>query len=203
MLEVFLISRGVDPGLVINISPEDTVWHGIPGKRKISAGELLTIDIACAVRGWWADAARTFAIGSVDARRKNLMTAAWEATRAIVSKMSDGSTGTEAFRAVEDICLKRKVSLIPEAAGHGIGRRIHEPPSLTYDGRTYEPLVSGRLYTAEPVITAGGGQILISSDGSAVTSDGEPSAHYEVTVLLLRHGVHILGAPGWMEQPPC
>ena len=77
-LDRFLLMNGVDPGLIIRISPEDTVWHGIPDKRKLQSGEIVSIDIACSVRGWWADAARTFAVGNVDKKRKNLMMSALE-----------------------------------------------------------------------------------------------------------------------------
>ncbi|MCK5736684.1 MAG: M24 family metallopeptidase [Spirochaetaceae bacterium] len=203
ILEKSLMSRAVDPGVIIGISPEETAWHGIPGKRKLKTGELVTIDIACSVRGWWADAARTFPIGSVDAKRENLMLSAWMATKEIVSIIREKQKGIEVSRYISNLTRERGVSLIREGAGHGIGRRIHELPSLTYDGRTHAPFQADFLYTAEPVFSAGNGEILISTDGSAVSADSEPTAHFEVTMLLLKHGAHILGAPDWINHPPC
>ncbi len=203
MINDNLLKNGADPGPIICISPEDTVWHGIPDKRILLSGEIVSIDIACSVRGWWADSARTFALGNVDSKRKLLMISAWEGTRRITSVMKDGMNGIESAQTLSDLCSKRDVTLITEGAGHGIGRRLHEMPSLTYDGRKHEALSAGRLYTAEPIFSSGRGEILISSDGSALTVDSEPSAHFEVTLLLLKHGAHILGAAEWFDHPPC
>ena len=202
-IDTFLVNNGADPGLIIRISPEDTVWHGIPDERRIQAGDLVSIDVACSVKGWWADAARTFGVGEIDNKRKNLLRSAWEGTKRVVSAMEDGNTGEESADTIADLCRRYKISLITEGAGHGIGRRLHETPSLTYDGRKHAPTRSGNLYTAEPIFSAGDGSILISLDGSAVTGDGEPSAHFEVTVVLVDHGAHILGAPEWINCSPC
>ena len=202
-LDRFLLKNGADPGLIIRISPEDTVWHGIPDKRKLQSGEIVSIDIACSVKGWWADAARTFAVGNVDKKRKNLMISALEGTKRIVSVLKVGRIGNESADTLSELCRNRRISLITEAAGHGIGRRLHDIPSLTYDGRKHDPLKAGSVYTAEPIFSAGSGKIIISDNGCAVTADAEPSAHYEVTVLLVEHGAHILGAPEWINRLPC
>ncbi len=202
-LEISLKGRGVDSGVLISISPEDTVWHGIPGERILKTGEIVTVDIACSVRGWWADAARTYAVGLIDEKRKKLICAAWMATRKLATIMTPGQIGIESAESVLNISSRWDVSLISEGAGHGIGQKMHEHPSLTYDGRTHEPLRSGCLYTAEPILTSGNGKILIAGDGSAVTADGEPSAHFEVTLLLIKHGTQILGSPDWIQHPPC
>lgn len=202
-IDRFLVGYGADPGLVIRISPEDTVWHGIPDERKLLAGEIVSIDVACSVRGWWADTARTFPVGEVDRKRQLLMLSALEGTRKIVSLMKAGRTGRESADAMTRLCRQQEVSLIAEAAGHRIGRRLHELPSLTYDGRRHGALKDGYLYTAEPIFSAGNGEILISPNGSAVTGDTEPAAHYEVTVLLVNHGAHILGGADWFDRLPC
>lgn len=202
-LDLFLRKKGADPGLIIRISPEETVWHGIPDERRLKPGEVVTIDVACSVRGWWADAARTFAVGQLDKKRTDLMLCAWEGTKEIVSVMKNGRIGLESAEVVRGLGLKYKKTLVTEAAGHGIGRRLHELPSLTYDGREHPALRAGCLYTAEPIFSAGSGSVEFSGSGSAVTIDGEPSAHFEVTVLLVDHGAHILGGPEWINCPPC
>lgn len=203
LIDDFLRKKGADPGLIIRISPEETVWHGIPDERRLKYGEIVTIDVACSVRGWWADAARTFPVGILDRKRNDLMLCAWEGTKDIVAVMKDGRTGSESAELVAALCKKYGFSLIIEAAGHGIGRRMHEIPSLTYDGRQHPALRAGCLYTAEPIFSTGTGAVAFSENGSAVTVDGEPSAHFEVTVLLVDHGAHILGGPEWIEYPPC
>lgn len=202
-LDLFLQKKGADPGLIIRISPEETVWHGIPDERRLKPGEVVTIDVACSVRGWWADAARTFAVENLDEKRSSLMLCAWEGTKDIVSAMKSGRTGIESADIIHGLTRKHGKSLVNEAAGHGIGRRLHEMPSLTYDGREHPALKTGYLYTAEPIFSAGSGAVMFSDNGSAVTIDGEPSAHFEVTVLLADHGAHILGGPEWFEYPPC
>ena len=202
-LEKFLYSRGADPGLIINISVENTVWHGIPGPEKINSGELVTIDIACSLGGWWADSARTFAAGRIDEKRRKLLNASWQLTREIASTIKAGQNGLEASETVRKLTESMGLSLIKEGAGHGIGRRIHEIPSLTYDGRVHERLKAGSIYTVEPVLSSGNGEICISRDGSASTVDGEPSAHFEVMVLLTDNSAQVLGAPEWLHHPPC
>ncbi len=161
------------------------------------------MDIACSVRGWWADAARTFPVGVIDERRRELICAAWTATKKLATTMKPEEIGIESSKSVLSITEKWNVSLVSEGAGHRIGQKMHEPPSLTYDGRTHEALRSGYIYTAEPVLSSGNGKIHISEDGSAVTADGEPSAHFEVTFLLIEHGTQILGSPEWFEHQPC
>jgi len=202
-LEKSLLGRGADPGLLISISPEDTAWHGIPGDRILMAGEIVTIDIACSVRGWWADAARSFPVGRIDVKRTNLLKAAWLMTRELVSTIRAGENGKGTSALVSELTGVWDVSLLSEGAGHGIGKRLHELPSLTYDGRTHDAMHAGMLYTAEPVLTSGSGKIRISRDGSARTYDGEPVAHFEVTFLLIRHGTQILGSPEWINHSPC
>jgi len=202
-LEKSLLGRGADPGFLISISPEDTAWHGIPGNRALKQGEIVTIDIACSVRGCWADAARTFPVGKIDEKRTNLLNTAWMMTKELLSIIRAGERGAGTSAAVSELSADRGVSLLNEGAGHGIGRRLHELPSLTYDGRTHDAMEAGKLYTVEPVITSGSGRISISGDGSALTYDGEPVAHFEVTFLLIRHGTQILGSPEWINHPPC
>jgi len=202
-LEKSLLGRGADPGFLINISPEDTAWHGMPGEGVLRSGEIVTIDIACSVRGWWADAARTFPVGIIDQKRKNLLETAWNLTRELVAGIREGENGSGTSALVSELTGASGVSLLTEGAGHGIGRRLHELPSLTYDGRIHDPMRAGRLYTVEPVISPGNGRIGIYGDGSARTEDGEPVAHFEVTFLLIQHGTQILGSPEWINHSPC
>ena len=194
---------GVDPGVIIRVSPEDVVWHGLPGPRVLEEGEIVTVDIACSVRGWWADAARTFAVGAVDSKRRNLMRAALAGMKEAVAAMRVGESGASAAGRIAALCRAEGVSLVGEGAGHGLGARLHEVPSITYDGRPHPPLEAGRVYSAEPVFTSGSGGIVISGDGSTATVDAEPAAHYEVTVLLVEHGPQVLGTPDWMDREPC
>lgn len=198
----WLITHGAEKSL-INISPENLVWHGVPGQRTLGNGEIVTVDIACSAGGYWSDAARTFTVGDVDEEHQNLVIAAWEGTRLVASMMAEGSNGLETHKMLQQHCRFRGVALVPEGAGHAIGHSLHQQPTLTYDGRPHMPLLSGRAYTAEPVFTTGNGIVSISRDGIAETRDKKPSAYFEVTVYLADNRVRICGAPDWLEKPPC
>ena len=202
-INAFLAFSGADSGTVIRISPEAIAWHGIPGAQQFEEGQIVTIDIACSLRGWWADGARSFAVGSPDEKRENLLKAALEATRTAVRNIREGHTGEQVSRELKLLCRERGVSLVPEGAGHGIGARLHETPSLTYDGRIHDPLEAGRVYTAEPILSAGDGNVVISPTGEAAGTDGEPTAHFEVSVLSLTEGNQVLGDPDWLWAEPC
>jgi methionyl aminopeptidase len=199
-----LEGMGADPGsVIVRISPENVVWHGLPGSRILTEGEIVTLDIACSVRGWWADSARTCGVGRIGAKRENLIRAALAGMKEAVNGMCAGSDGLSVSESISGICKEYGVSLIGEGAGHGLGRAVHEPPSITYDGSAHDRLRSDRVYTAEPIFTSGDGKIAISGDGSAATADGEPSAHFEATVLLTEHGPLVLGGSDWMDEEPC
>jgi methionyl aminopeptidase len=198
-IESFLQGKGADRGIIIHISPEDTVWHGIPDGRILKDGAIVSVDVSCSVNGWWADSARTFAVGTVNDERSALCESALLGTKIAVSSMFAGSDGSSTSRLIGEMCRKHSVRLVGAGAGHRIGRRLHEIPSITYDGRNHETLKPGLVYTAEPVFTSGNADIYINSSGQAVTSDGKPSAHFEVTVLVLEQAVRVLGSPDWFN----
>ncbi len=198
-----LQDEGADPGVIIHVSPEEIVWHGPPGSRILEEGQIVTMDIACSHHGWWADSARTFAVGSIDEKRRELMKAALVGMKEAASAMLVGSNGIPGSEKIARISRRWGVALISEGAGHGIGRRVHEPPSITYDGRPHSPLQAESVYSVEPIFTTGSGEIAISPDGSARTTDGEPSAHYEVTLIIRADGAQVLGFPEWMNREPC
>lgn len=199
----FLTTRGADPGPLIRISPDEVVWHGLPGSRVIESGEIVSVDIACSVRQWWADGAKTIPVGQIPSSKSDLIQTAIEGVKTVIRGMKSGDEGLNSANAIQQLCRRRSVSLVSEAAGHGVGQRLHELPSITYDGRPHAPLKLNSVYTVEPIFTTGDGNVHMTDDGSAVTNDGEPSAHFEVSVLLVAHGVHILGAPDWMSRQPC
>ena len=198
-----LIRGGADPGSIIRISPESVVWHGMPGDRGLRYGEILSVDVACSVHGWWADMARTFPVGDIDESRRRLIRGAWEGTRIAARNTEWEPAGGDLASRLAAVAEFHGIALIPEAAGHGIGRRLHEPAVLTYDRNDPSALDVDRGYTAEPVFTTGAPLLSIANDGSTVTADGAPSAHFEVTFVLLGHGSVVLGDPEWLERPPC
>ncbi len=194
-----LQDNGVDPGYIISISPEDVAWHGIPGDRLLGRGEIVTIDVACSVRGWWTDISITVPVSDIDEKRLRLIEAAREGTKTLINCTKKNSNGRENAAKMSDHCKRYDVRLISEGAGHGLGRKLHCNPQLTYDGRLHTPLEDGRAYTIEPVFTSGNGRVRMNSDGSAVTEDGEPTAYFEIAVLIRGNNTVILGNPSWLS----
>ncbi len=194
-----LTAGGAGKNIIIHTSVEDTAWHGLPSSRVLQSGEIVTVDIACSLNGWWSDSATSFPVGKVDEVRQNLLEASREAVIEICRALRPGDVHKLTSRIVSEVCRRRKVSLIPEGGGHGIGRRLHESPILTYDGHLYNHLEEGMVYTVEPVFTSGSGKITISESGAAVCSDGAPASHFEVSVLMEEKGARILGYPAWLR----
>ncbi|MCG8451671.1 MAG: methionyl aminopeptidase [Spirochaetales bacterium] len=190
-----LLEEGAEGGFFVQISPEEVAWHGQGGARVLQNGELVTADVACHVGGFWADMACTFPIGLVNQKRLNLLEAAQRGTLAALGALGVGTKGKRVFEVLQGICEHYSVALIREGAGHGIGRRLHQSPSLTYDGRLHEELLGQHFYTVEPVFSAGNSDLLWNEDGSVQTLDASPTAHFEITIVLEDHGPRVLG--GW------
>lgn len=198
IVEYSLIESGVDPDFKIFVSPEEVVWHGIPDNRILREGQIVTVDIACSVHGWWTDTAATFPVGNIDTKRTKLLKAAKEGTVLAAQWIKDGSNGKKCTSDLQQLCIQRCITLIVEANGHGLGRQLHKAPYLTYTENGHEILQSGRVYTAEPVFTSGHGSINMANNGAAYTVDGLPSAHFELSVLAGDGHSCILGEPDWL-----
>lgn len=181
----------------ICISVNDEIVHGIPGSRRLQPGDVVKIDVTAELDGYVADAARTVVIHP--APKQNLRLAAC-ARKAFV-KASQAATAGEAIRvlgkAVESVVKKEGFSVIRDLGGHGVGRHIHETPSIpnfdTKDSR--ERLHTGLVIALEPIIAAGKGIAVDSDDGWTIcTRDGSIAAHYEDTIVISEGQPHNLTA---------
>jgi methionyl aminopeptidase len=172
------------PGTVC-LSVDDEAVHGIPGPRRLRDGQLVKLDVTAELDGFYADACRTVAVGKVRPREQRLVAAAQSALRrgleAATARENVGAIGA----AVEAEVTRRGFSVCAELTGHGIGRRIHEPPdvpNVAWDGPA---LTDGLVITIEPIIAAGAGDVYVDDDGWTVrTEDGSPSAHAEHTIVV-------------------
>jgi methionyl aminopeptidase len=172
------------PGVTC-ISVDDECVHGIPGARRLREGQLVKLDVTAELDGFYADACRTVAVGKVRPREQRLAAAAQSALRKGLDAASAGGNVGDIGAAVNAEVTKRGFSVCEELTGHGIGRRIHEPPdvpNVAWDG---PPLTPGLVITIEPIIAAGAGDIYMDDDGWTVrTEDGSPSAHAEHTIVV-------------------
>jgi methionyl aminopeptidase len=172
------------PGTVC-ISVDDEAVHGIPGPRRLREGQLVKLDVTAELDGYYADACRTVLVGRGRGREQRLAAAAQSALRRGLDAATAGAGIGAIGAAVETEVTKRGFSVCRELQGHGIGRRIHEPPdvpNVAWDG---PPLTSGLVITVEPIIAAGAGDVYMDDDGWTVrTEDGSPSAHAEHTIVV-------------------
>jgi methionyl aminopeptidase len=174
------------PGTVL-ISINDEVVHGIPGARAIAAGDLVKIDVTVEKDGYVADAARTVVVEPSSRRARELAGCARAAFAAALRVARAGVRVNEIGRAVEREVGRRGFTVVAGLTGHGVGRTIHESPSVPneYDRFQRDVLTEGLVITIEPMISAGSSRVVQDRDGWTLrTRDGSLSAHYEETILI-------------------
>jgi methionyl aminopeptidase len=174
------------PGSVC-LSVEDEIVHGVPGRRRLAAGQLITLDVAAELDGYHADAAITIGVGTVDPTRRRLISAAQAALRAGISAARPDASLRDVGGAIERQAQACGFRVVPNLTGHGIGRGMHEEPTV-YNWPAPEAklrLTPGLVFTVEPMVVAGSPKIKIEPDGWTVrTADGSLSAHAEHTIMV-------------------
>ena len=179
------------------VSVNEEIVHGIPGKRVLADGDLVSVDIALGVDGWFADAARSFAIGEISAEVAALSEVTRKAMAVGVStaragrKLGDVEHAIEASIEAESI----EYGIVEEYTGHGIGSAMHQPPDVfNYGKKGRGPkLVAGLALAIEPMVTLGDPANDTLDDGwTVVTRDGSVAAHWENTVAITDKGLWIL-----------
>jgi methionyl aminopeptidase len=174
------------PGTVL-ISVNEEVVHGIPGVRRLARGDLVKLDVTLEKDGYVADAARTVLVesGTQTARRlKACVEAAFDAALTVACA---GTRVNEIGRTIETVVGRHGFAVVRGLAGHGIGRTIHEPPSVPneYDSRQMDVMTEGLVMTIEPMISAGSGRPVEDSDGWTIrTADRSWAAHHEHTLVI-------------------
>ncbi len=178
------------PGTVL-ISVNDEVVHGLPGARRLEPGDVVKLDVTAEKNGSMADAARTVVLAGARQPAGRLRACAEAAFEKGLAAARPGNRVSEIGRAIETEVQRRGFSVIPGLGGHGIGRTIHEAPSVPnfYDARQTDMLTEGLVVAIEPIISSGGSHVVEDRDGWTIrTRDGSLAAHYEHTVVITRHG---------------
>ena len=177
-------------------SIDDMVVHGIPSDDQvIKDGQIVSIDVGVVYNGWQGDAARTFCVGNVSQEKRKLVKVTEECFFKAIENLRDGSPIGNIGYAVQTHAEANGFSVVRALVGHGIGREMHEDPTVPNYGRkgTGIRLKKGMTIAIEPMINAGVLQVDFLSDGWGVrTRDRKPSAHYENTVAITDNGVEIL-----------
>lgn len=178
------------------VSVNEVVVHGIPSDRIILDGDIVSVDITAQKNGFHGDACRTFLIGDVAEEKKKLVKVTEECFFKAIEDLREGSPLYDIGYAVQTHAEANGYGVVRALTGHGIGREMHEDPSVPNYGRrgTGMRLKAGMTICIEPMITMGTFKVNFDkSDGWTVTTaDGKPAAHYENTVLITKDGVEIL-----------
>jgi len=191
------------PALVYNfpgvnlISVNDEVVHGIPGERTLQEGDLVKLDVTVEKDGFMADAAVTVGVGQVSEEKRRLALCAERAFAKAMLVARAGARVNEIGRAIESEVRCSGFFVIRELGGHGIGRTIHEAPSVPNypEPGADQILTEGLVITVEPIIAARSGKVFLNKDGWTVqTADGGTSAHYEHTLVITKNAPMLLTA---------
>jgi methionyl aminopeptidase len=169
--------------------------HGIPGKFKLSRGDVLSVDIGVVYDGWVADAARTFPVGDVSPVASKLLQVTEESLFLAVDQCRPGKRLGDLGHAVQRHVEAAGFSIVRSLVGHGIGRSMHEEPQIANYGQpgTGARLEEGMVLAVEPMTTAGRHMVRMGDDGWAIYSqDGSVAAHFEFTIAVTGDGPRIL-----------
>lgn len=174
------------PGAVC-ASPNEVVVHGFPNRRKLQAGDIITIDIGAEVDGHYGDSAWTYAVGEVAPEVRRLLEVTEASLYAGLAQARAGRHVEDISGAVQDVAEKAGFSLVREYVGHGIGRVLHGKPQVpnVRTGVRSPQLQVGQGLAIEPMVNMGRPEVYTKKDGwTVVTRDGSWSAHFEHTIIV-------------------
>jgi len=169
------------------ISLNDAVAHGIPDDTKVKEGDVINIDVSAVLEGYWGDTGATMLVPPETPLMQKITQTAQTALKNGIGAAKAGQPVYEISRAIHDTIKKNKFKTFFELGGHGVGRHIHEKPSIPnhFTKRAKETLVDGLVITIEPFVTNGKGRIFTDDDDWTLrTTDGKLSAQYEHTVII-------------------
>ena len=169
------------------ISVNDEVIHGIPGKRVLKEGDIVSVDVGAYIGGFHGDCAGTYPCGQVSDEAMDLIRVTQQSFFEGIRYAREGHRLGDISAAIQSYVESHGYSIVREYVGHGIGRTLHEAPEVPNFGTAGRGtrLLRGMTLAVEPMVNAGGAAILNMADGWTVkTADGKYSAHYENTILI-------------------
>jgi methionyl aminopeptidase len=175
-------------------SVNNVVVHGQPSKYALQEGDIVKLDLGLKHKGFYLDAAITVGVGTVSAEAKKLMAVTEESLYAGIKEAKPGHRLGDIGHAIEHVVRKNRFSVAEGLTGHGIGRELHEEPTVFNfgDKGTGMKLVAGMVIAIEPMVTVGGGAIVQLLDEGYGTADHTWAAHFEHTVAITKNGPVIL-----------
>ncbi len=204
MVENYLREHGASPSFKgyhgtfpasICASLNDVICHGIPDKTRLRDGDIIAIDVGAYLDGWHGDSCVTYAVGSVDAQGLKLMKVTEEALWRGIAQARAGNTLGDIGAAIQEYVESEGFSIVREYTGHGIGRNMHEAPTVLHYGERGRGmrLRAGTVLTIEPMVNAGRPETKQMKDGWTVkTADGSRSAQFEHQLAITNGDPEIL-----------
>ncbi len=176
-------------------SVNNEVVHGIPGLRKLEEGDIISIDVGVRLKGYYGDAAATFAVGKISPQARKLINVTRMSLQKTIEVMQAGKRLSDLSHAVQAYVEQNSFSIVRNYVGHGIGEEMHEEPQVPNFGLPgHGPLLQpGIVLAIEPMVNAGTWEVKVLEDQwTVVTCDGSLSAHFEHTVALSENGPEVL-----------
>jgi methionyl aminopeptidase len=180
---------------VICISVNDEVVHGIPGKRIIKNGDIVSLDFGVNYNGMITDAARTVLVGAANKAKMQLIAGTLESLDAGISAVKAGARIGDISSSIQSVLDEYGYGIVRDLVGHGVGHELHEDPNIPNYGKasTGPELESGMTIAIEPMATLGSYKVYTADDGwTILTRDGSLAAHFEDTILVTDDGFEIL-----------
>jgi methionyl aminopeptidase len=210
----FIVNHGAIPAPLnyrgfpksICTSINHVVCHGIPGPKKLEAGDIINIDVTVILDGWFGDTSRMFYAGTPSVKARRLVETTYECMMRGIEVVKPGAHLGDIGHAIQSFAEKQGFSVVRDFCGHGIGKIFHTAPEVLHFGRPGEgvELKEGMCFTIEPMINAGGYEVKILADEwTAVTRDKSLSAQFEHTLGVTKTGYEIftLSPKDWTCPP--
>ena len=203
LAEDFIRSKGATPSFLnyngfpgsICTSINNEVVHGIPSKRKLRNGDIISIDIGACYKGYHGDSAWSYGVGTISKDMEYLLKHTEEALYVGLKEVKPGARIGDIGAAIEEYANKYHLGVVKELVGHGVGSHLHEDPEVpNYGKRNTGPILKeGMVIAVEPMLNLGTAEVFIlDDDWTIITGDDKPSAHFEHTVAVTKDGYKIL-----------
>ena len=203
LAEDFIRSKGATPSFLnyngfpgsICTSINNEVVHGIPSKRKLRNGDIISIDIGACYKGYHGDSAWSYGVGTISKEKEYLLKHTEESLYVGLKEIKPGARIGDIGAAIEEYAKRYHLGVVKELVGHSVGSHLHEDPEVpNYGKRNTGPILKeGMVIAVEPMLNLGTAEVFIlDDDWTIITGDDKPSAHFEHTVAVTKDGYKIL-----------
>ncbi|MFP4556061.1 MAG: type I methionyl aminopeptidase [Bacteroidales bacterium] len=211
LAEEYIRDNGAEPGFLgyqgfpntLCISLNDAVVHGIPSDYQLKEGDIVSVDCGTRYKGYYGDSAYTFGVGELSSQVSKLLRVTKESLYQGIEHAVEGSRIGDIGHAVQEHAEKNGFSVVRELVGHGLGASMHEKPEVPNYGARGRgmKLKSGMVLCIEPMVNLGTKQVYQDKDGWTIkTYDNQPSAHFELTVVVRKGKAETLSTFKYIEE---